>query len=215
MYKKSYIDPISDYLLHDPEHISDMGAVGRGATTLGGGAIGGGLGYGAMRALDTLPLESWGKPVGIADNAASLAKSKVNVGGKVKATTQGLGDLIAAISKFRGSPKARLGVIGGGILLGGLSGHTAGDDWFKYTDKEKLHNKLDNIEEAVRTNNAQYHIHTSLPARQAEKDTSLFDKMFSKSPKKSKWEQVWDNFKNKLEDTTEPIADQLNEWLED
>lgn len=215
MYKKSYIDPISDYLLHDPEHISNTGAIGRGTATLGGGAIGGGLGYGAMRVLDKLPLDAWGRSAEAVDSAVGLAKSKLNTAGKAKATARGLSDLIAYISKFRGSPKTRLGVIGGGILLGGLSGHTAGDDWFKYTDKEKLHNKLDNIEEAMRTNNAQYHIHTSLPARQAEKDTSLFDKMFSKSPKKSKWEQVWDNFKNKLEDTTEPIADQLNEWLED
>lgn len=215
MYKKSYIDPISDYLLHDPEHISDTGAIGRGTTTLGGGAIGGGLGYGAMHVLDKLPLDAWGRRAGAVDRTVGLVKSKLNTAGKAKATTQGLSDLITSISKFRGSPKTKLGVIGGGILLGGLAGHTAGDSLFRYTDAEKLHNKLDNIAEAVRANNAQYHIHTSLPASQAEKDTSLFDKMFSKSPKKSKWEQVWDNFKNKLEDTTEPLADKLNEWLED
>lgn len=41
MRKKAYIDPITDYLLHDPDHISSRGAVGRGATTLSG-ILGGG-----------------------------------------------------------------------------------------------------------------------------------------------------------------------------
>ena len=41
MIKKAYIDPITDYLLHDPDHISSRGAVGRGSLTLGG-ILGGG-----------------------------------------------------------------------------------------------------------------------------------------------------------------------------
>lgn len=41
MIKKAYIDPITDYLLHDPDHISSRGAIGRGSLTLGG-ILGGG-----------------------------------------------------------------------------------------------------------------------------------------------------------------------------
>ena len=41
MIKKAYIDPITDYLLHDPDYISSRGAVGRGSLTLGG-ILGGG-----------------------------------------------------------------------------------------------------------------------------------------------------------------------------
>lgn len=51
MNKKSYIDPITDYLLHDPEQISDAGAAGRGALTAGGAA---GAGYGAYKGADAL-----------------------------------------------------------------------------------------------------------------------------------------------------------------
>lgn len=43
MNKKAYIDPITDYLLHDPEQISTTGSLARGALTAGGlagGAIG-------------------------------------------------------------------------------------------------------------------------------------------------------------------------------
>lgn len=54
MRKKAYIDPITDYLLHDPEHISDLGAVGRGALTTTGLAAGGGAGYGANKLLKAI-----------------------------------------------------------------------------------------------------------------------------------------------------------------
>lgn len=43
MNKKAYIDPITDYLLHDPEQISTTGSLARGTLTAGGlagGAIG-------------------------------------------------------------------------------------------------------------------------------------------------------------------------------
>lgn len=41
MQKKSYIDPITDYLMHDPEQISTGGSLARGALTLSGAGIGG------------------------------------------------------------------------------------------------------------------------------------------------------------------------------
>lgn len=49
MRKSAYIDPITDYILHDPEEISSAGAIGRGGLTLGG--IGAG-GYGASKTID-------------------------------------------------------------------------------------------------------------------------------------------------------------------
>lgn len=51
MRKSAYIDPITDYLLHDPEEISAAGAIGRGGLTLGG--IGAG-GYGASKSIDRI-----------------------------------------------------------------------------------------------------------------------------------------------------------------
>lgn len=47
MNKKSYIDPITDYLLHDPEQISSTGSIARGALTAGG-LTGGALGAGKL-----------------------------------------------------------------------------------------------------------------------------------------------------------------------
>ena len=47
MNKKSYIDPITDYLLHDPDQISSTGSVMRGALTAGG-LTGGALGAGKL-----------------------------------------------------------------------------------------------------------------------------------------------------------------------
>lgn len=41
MQKKSYIDPITDYLMHDPEQISTGGSLARGALTLSGAGVGG------------------------------------------------------------------------------------------------------------------------------------------------------------------------------
>lgn len=41
MQKKSYIDPITDYLLHDPEQIGTGGSLARGALTLSGAGAGG------------------------------------------------------------------------------------------------------------------------------------------------------------------------------
>ena len=47
MNKKSYIDPITDYLLHDPEQISATGSIARGVLTAGG-LTGGALGAGKL-----------------------------------------------------------------------------------------------------------------------------------------------------------------------
>lgn len=41
MQKKSYIDPITDYLMHDPEQIGTGGSLARGALTLSGAGVGG------------------------------------------------------------------------------------------------------------------------------------------------------------------------------
>lgn len=54
MIKKSYIDPITDYLLHDPDHISSKGAVGRGSLTLGGILGGGYLAHKGIDAFNNL-----------------------------------------------------------------------------------------------------------------------------------------------------------------
>ena len=47
MRKKAYIDPITDYLLHDPAEISDAGSLARGALTLSGAGTGA-LGVGKL-----------------------------------------------------------------------------------------------------------------------------------------------------------------------
>lgn len=54
MKKKAYIDPLTDYLLHDPEHISAMGSLGRGALTSTGLVAGGGAGYGLNKLLQAI-----------------------------------------------------------------------------------------------------------------------------------------------------------------
>ena len=57
MQKKSYIDPITDYLLHDPEQISTGGSLARGALTLSGAGVGGFGTHKLLQATDSLLAE--------------------------------------------------------------------------------------------------------------------------------------------------------------
>lgn len=54
MQKKSYIDPITDYLLHDPEQIGTGGSLARGALTLSGAGVGGFGTHKLLQATDNL-----------------------------------------------------------------------------------------------------------------------------------------------------------------
>lgn len=160
MNKKSYIDPITDYLLHDSEHISDAGAVGRGALTAGGAA---GAGYGAYKGLDAL-------------NKILQKLGKSGVGGKGK---------LAAV----------LGAIG----LGGSLGHLAGDKALKYTDMEKIQNKLNAISDKLTSNN-----NISMQTAQnttTEQSNKPWDKLTEKGTEISEQGQgLW----NKLTDALAP-----------
>lgn len=170
MNKKAYIDPITDYLLHDPEHISTTGSLGRGALTSAGLATGGGAGY-------------------------------------------GLHKLLKAITKTPGKPAVKFGLIGGGLLGGGLLGHYKGDKWLKRTDLERLEYKLDQLANKVKSPTLDVDKLNDLPQATSTEAPGLIDRIFGKEPKKSKWEQVWENLKKKTGEVTEPVADKLNEWL--
>lgn len=159
MNKKSYIDPITDYLLHDSEHISDAGAVGRGALTAGGAA---GAGYGTYKGLDAL-------------NKILQKLGKSGVGGKGK---------LAAV----------LGAIG----LGGSLGHLAGDKALKYTDMEKIQNKLNDISAKLTSNN---NIAMQTAQNTTPEQSKLWDKLTEKGTEISEQGKgLW----NKLTDTLAP-----------
>ena len=57
MQKKSYIDPITDYLLHDPEQIGTGGSLARGALTLSGAGVGGFGTHKLLQATDNILAE--------------------------------------------------------------------------------------------------------------------------------------------------------------
>lgn len=170
MNKKAYIDPLTDYLLHDPENISGAGALGRGALTSAGIAAGGGAGY-------------------------------------------GLNKLLKSVAKTPGNPVVKFGLIGGGLLGGGLLGHTQGDKWLKRSPLEQLEYRLEQLTNKVNAHKVEP---DSLPKNDTPPkpdEPGLIDRIFGKEPKKSKWEQVWENLKKKTGEVTEPVADKLNEWL--
>lgn len=57
MQKKSYIDPITDYLMHDPEQIGTGGSLARGALTLSGAGVGGFGTHKLLQATDNILAE--------------------------------------------------------------------------------------------------------------------------------------------------------------
>lgn len=169
MKKKAYIDPITDYLLHDDDHISSTGAILRGGTTTAGLAAGGGAGY-------------------------------------------GINNILKNVGKLKG-PKSKYGLIGGGALLGGLMGHLYGDKNFRRSELDKVNYKLDkivdrmNVEDTVE--NAADKVNVDATADQAK---NWFKRLVGDD--RSKWEIFWDKLKDKVNTSTEPIADKLTEWID-
>lgn len=169
MKKKAYIDPITDYLLHDDDHISSTGATLRGGATAAGLAAGGGAGY-------------------------------------------GINNILKNVEKLKG-PKSKYGLIGGGALLGGLMGHLYGDENFKRSELDKVKHKLDKIVDRMRSRDA---ADTGAPKVNSDAVVDQPKNIFKRlvGDDRSKWEIFWDKLKDKINTSTEPIADTLTKWID-
>lgn len=169
MKKKAYIDPITDYLLHDDDHISGTGAILRGGATAAGIAAGGGAGY-------------------------------------------GINNILKNVEKLKG-PKSKYGLVGSGVLLGGLMGHLYGDKNFKRSEIDKVNHKLDKIVDRMTLRDA---IDTGVTKVNSDTVVDQTKNVFKRlvGDDRSKWEIFWDKLKDKINTSTEPIADKLTEWID-